>query len=111
MAGVEWWAGLPLVAGEESGAGLSVPGAVGVPGQAAVGTVSSVQLAALQRHLGYAHLAGHKQLLLHTTEEEKKKMKSVTITDMKPKKSLTQTDRRTGTDGQTDTDVPSWWTT
>lgn len=70
MAGEEWWAGLPLVAGEEPGAGLSVPGAVGVPGQAAVGAVSAIQLAALQRHLGYAHLAGHKQLLLHTTEEE-----------------------------------------
>lgn len=55
---------LPLAGGEEPGAGLAVPGAVGVSGQAALGTVGPVQLAPLEAQLGHAHLAGHVQLLL-----------------------------------------------
>lgn len=64
--------GLPLVAREELRAGLAVPGAVGIPGQATAGAVGTIQFTALQCHLGHAHLTGHKQLLLHIAEEEKK---------------------------------------
>lgn len=51
-----------------AGAGLAVPGAVGVPGKAAVGTGGPVCLAAVQAQVRDAHGGGHVQLLLRAGE-------------------------------------------
>ena len=64
---------LPLAAGEEPGAGLSIQGAVGVSGQTTLSTVRPVQLTPLEPQLGHAELAGNVQLLLwlrRTTQRE-----------------------------------------
>ena len=54
----------PLAAGQEAGAGEPVPGAVGVPGQAALGAGLPVGLTAVQLHLGHAQRRAHVQRLL-----------------------------------------------
>lgn len=54
----------PLAAGEEPGAGLSVPGAVGVPGQAALSAAPAVELTPVEAQLDDAELTGHVELLL-----------------------------------------------
>lgn len=69
----------PLVSQEEPGAGLTVPGAVGVPGQAALGAAVAVELAPLQAQLDHAQRAGHEQLLLQTPQEA-----SIISEDQKP---------------------------
>lgn len=63
---------VPLAGGEVSGAGLSVPGAVGVPGQTALSTVVSVELTPLQPQLDHAELTGHVQLFLKGTMSKRK---------------------------------------
>lgn len=55
---------LPLSHGEVSGALCPIPSTVGVPGQAAFGAGLSVNLTAMQRHLGHTHIRAHVQLLL-----------------------------------------------
>lgn len=55
---------IPLGGGGVAGAGAAVPGAVGVPGQAAVGTGFPVHVTAVQRQVRHAHGRGHVQLLL-----------------------------------------------
>jgi len=54
----------PLLSEQVRGAGPPVPGAVGVPGQAAVGAGFAVELAAVQGELEQPVGAAHKQLLL-----------------------------------------------
>lgn len=54
----------PLLGEQVWGAGLAVPGAVGIPGQAAVGAGFAVELAAVQGELEQPVGAAHKQLLL-----------------------------------------------
>lgn len=54
----------PLLRRRVSGAGLAVPGAVGVAGQAAVCTHLSVDVAAVERQVGHAEHRAHVQLLL-----------------------------------------------
>ena len=56
----------PLSVGQVARAGGAVPGAVGVPGQAAVGAGAAVHPAAVQGHLGQAAVRRHVQLLLHS---------------------------------------------
>lgn len=48
----------------EPGAGETVPGAVRVPGQTAVGALGAVEVALVQSDLGHAHFRAHVQLLL-----------------------------------------------
>lgn len=54
----------PLPGGVEPGAGVAVPGTVGVPGQAAVRAGRAVDAAAVQGHLRDALAGAHVQLLL-----------------------------------------------
>ena len=51
--------GLPFPRGVEARAAKSVPGTVGVPGQAAVGAGCTVGMATVQRHLGQAMFRAH----------------------------------------------------
>lgn len=55
-------AALPV--GDVAGAGGAVPGAVGVPRQAALGARLPVRLAAVQPQHGHAHRGAHIQRLL-----------------------------------------------
>lgn len=50
--------------GVVAGAGDAVPGAVGIPGQAAVGTGCTVHVTLVELHLSYHWLGSHVQLLL-----------------------------------------------
>lgn len=54
----------PLPRGVEPGAGVAVPGTVGVPSQAAVGTGCAIDVAAMQGQLGNPLVGAHIQLLL-----------------------------------------------
>lgn len=56
--------GPPFASGVEAGTAETVPGAVRVPGQAAVGTGRAVSLAAVQRGLRQPELGADVQLLL-----------------------------------------------
>lgn len=55
---------VPLGGGRVAGAGAAVPGAVGVAGQAAVGTGFPIHVAAVQGQVGHPYGRGHVQLLL-----------------------------------------------
>lgn len=59
---------VPAHGGHVGAAGVSVPGAVGVPGQAALGAHLAVQLALVQAQLGDALPGAHKQPLLEGRE-------------------------------------------
>lgn len=54
----------PLPGWVEPRAGMAIPGAVRVPGQAAVGAGCAVDVAAMQGHLGNPFVGTHIQLLL-----------------------------------------------
>lgn len=66
----------PLLGGGVAGAGLAVPGAVGVSGQAAVGAGLAVDVAAVQRQLGQSHRRRHVQLLLQVRKEKYAELKT-----------------------------------
>lgn len=61
---------IPAYGGHVGAAGVSVPGAVGISGQAALSTGLTVQLALVQGQLGHTLLGAHKQPLLE--EEERR---------------------------------------
>lgn len=58
------FSGAPAHGGHVGAAGMSVPGAVGISGQAALSAGLAVQLTLVQRQLGHALLGAHKQPLL-----------------------------------------------
>lgn len=64
---------LPLGSGKVSGTLGAVPGAVRVPGQAALGAGFPVHLAAVQGHLGDAQGRAQVQLLLKTGQKNRGK--------------------------------------
>lgn len=61
----------PLCGRGEGGAALSIPGAVGVSSQTAVGAGPAVHAAAVQRHLGQPRVWWHVQLLLWWRKQNK----------------------------------------
>lgn len=50
-----FWQSIPLGGCGVAGAGLAIPGTVGIPGEAAVGTGGSIGLAAVQTEVCDAH--------------------------------------------------------
>jgi len=60
---------LPAHSGHVGAAGMSIPGAVGISGQAALGTGLTVQLTLVQGQLGHTLPGAHKQPLLKEEEE------------------------------------------
>lgn len=59
---------VPLGGGGVAGAGAAIPGTVGIPGEAAVGTGLPVHITAVQGQVGHAYSRGHIQLLLLGTK-------------------------------------------
>lgn len=59
---------LPAYGGHVGAAGVAVPRAVGISGQAALSTRLTVQLALVQAQLGHALAGAHKQPLLEMEE-------------------------------------------
>lgn len=59
---------LPAYGGHVGAAGVSVPGAVGISGQAALGAGLPIQLTLVQAQLGHTFPGAHKQPLLEMEE-------------------------------------------
>lgn len=62
---------LPPYGGHVGAAGVSVPGAVGISCQAALGTGLTVQLTLVQAQLGHTLPGAHKQPLLEMRGKER----------------------------------------
>lgn len=63
-----YWSCLPAHSGHVGAAGMSVPGAVGISGQAALSAGLTVQLTLVERQLGHALTGAHEQPLLEEDE-------------------------------------------
>ncbi len=59
---------LPAYGGHVGAAGMSVPGAVGISGQAALSAGLAIQLTLVQAQLGHTLPGAHKQPLLEMEE-------------------------------------------